>query len=137
MNAVLRSIKGTFETALVLLPWEITFEADQEWFSAGDQHHGVFVLCDGERIGYQRSWFPWNIFTEPRHWCISWHVFHDEQEGLAAAEVFGGSLVGDPYDDQAWYLEFSGEDQLDRLAAYTKIFTSTQPQITRATYETI
>lgn len=126
MNSTLKSIKGFFDEAVRLKSYTITFEPEHEWASGGDIHHGVHVLADGIRVGYERSWFPWNIFKEPMHWCISSHVFYDEAEGKAAAEVFGGRLVGDPYDDAAWGLEFVGEDRYERLAAYYHFFESKQ-----------
>lgn len=132
MISSLSTIKESFDLALLNKPWSITFQPEHEWMCGGDVHHGVIVLADGERVGYERSWFPWNIFKEPSHWCLSDFLFFDEVEGRQAAEAFGGELIGDPYDDAAWYLEFRGEDRYERLAAYSKLFASQQPQVAGA-----
>lgn len=102
----------------IISKMKITFEPDIEFFQAGNRIQICHVLADGKRVGFQRSYFPWNIFKEPRHHCANGRFYLNKDEAQIDAEKFGGEVCEDPYDDKSFYLEFRGEDQVDNMVKH-------------------
>jgi hypothetical protein len=97
---------------------EITFEPDAEWMSAGNRIQVCNIRLNGENIGFERSYFPWNVFKEPTHAVSHNRVFFDKGEAERAAERFSAKVEQDPYDETAFVLWFYGGSRYDNLVAF-------------------
>ena len=96
---------------------KITFKHLYEWNDDGTWFQQSDIFYDEKNVGWERSYFPLNVFADSWHKVYPLQLF-EKTEAAQLAKAFGAIAEPEPNHPNLFRVWFEGENRYDKFEAF-------------------